>query len=249
MRSKHLAIVISAVMGFSLFGCQQGDPNPHFDKGVAYFQQGDTVKATAEFEQAIKVKRNFAPGYYNLGICNLKPGSYEQANQYFLKAVKYDPSYVDAYYSSSMVQITLNALPEAKNVLYQGIKKNPRASMLYYNLGYIFLLKGETDSARWAYKKVMEIDPGNSDGYFNFAYASNDPQYSQEAIDALRQAVNVDSLNYKAHYLLGTKLLGKNNRTPEETKEGRRSLEIFLKCGKGIAQNIDLAKELMTKTK
>jgi len=249
MKNRLATFVLLSVMGLSLFGCQQGNPDPSFNKGVAYFQQGDTVKAVAEFNQAVKIKRNFAPGYYNLGICNLKPGAYNQANQYFLKAVKYDPAYVDAYYSLSMVYVTLDSVQKAKDVLYLGLKRNPAASMLYYNLGYVLLLRGQADSARWAFKKVTELDTQNSDAYFNLAYASNDPKYAQEAIDALRLSIQANPLNYKALYLLGTKLAGKSGRTPDETKEAVRILETFLKSGKGVAAQIQIAKDALAKVK
>lgn len=249
MKSRLATFVLLSVMGFSLFGCQQGDPDPFFNKGVAYFQQGDTVKAVAEFNQAVKVKRNFAPGYYNLGICNLKPSAYNQANQYFFKAIKYDQAYVDAYYSLSMVYVTLDSVSKAKDILYLGIKRNPNASMLYYNLGYVLLLRGQADSARWAFKKVTELDPQNSDAYFNLAYASNDPQYALEALDDLRQAVRVDSFNYKALYLLGTKLADKRDRTSEDTKEALKVLEIFLKSGKGVDAQLKKANEALAKVK
>ena len=249
MSNRYLEIVLLTIMGLSLYGCQQGNPDPFFNNGVAYFQQGDTVKAVAEFNQAVKVKRNFAPGYYNLGICNLKPGAYNQAKQYFLKAIKYDPAYVDAYYSLSMVYVTLDSVPKAKDVLYLGIKRNPAASMLYYNLGYVLLLRGQTDSARWDFKKVTELDPQNSDAYFNLAYASNDPQYAREALDALRRAIEINGLNYKAHYLLGTKLANKNDRTDAEAKEAVKVLEIFMKSGKGAAAQIQTAKDALAKVK
>jgi len=249
MKNRLVSIVLLTVMGFSFIGCQPGDPEPFFNSGVAYFQTGDTVKAVAEFNKAIRAKRSFAPGYYNLGICNLKPGAYNQANQYFLKAVKYNPAYTDAYYSLSMVYVTLDSIPKAKEVLYLGIKHNPNASMLYYNLGYIFLLRGQADSARWAFKRVTVLDPRNSDAYFNLAYASNDLRYTQEAIDALRLAMETNPFNYKVLYLLGTKLADKKGRTTAETREAVKCLETFLKSGKGVANQIETAKEALTKVR
>ncbi|MDP2808177.1 MAG: hypothetical protein Q8O74_08615, partial [bacterium] len=114
---------------------------------------------------------------------------------------------------------------------------------------YILLLRGQADSARWAFKKVTELDPQNSDAYFNFAYASNDPKYAQEAIDALRLSVQANPLNYKALYLLGTKLAGKSDRTPEETEEALKVLEIFLKSGKGVAAQLKIANDALAKVK
>ena len=96
---------------------------------------------------------------------------------------------------------------------------------------------------------MTELDPQNSDAYFNLAYASNDPQYAQEAIDALRQAVQTNPLNYKALYLLGTKLADKRDRTSEETQEALKVLETFLKSGKGVAAQIQIAKDALAKVK
>ena len=109
-------------------------------------------------------------------------------------------------------------------------------------MAYCFLNMPANDSAIVYYKKAYLLDSCSSEISYNLAYAMTDPKYLDESIRYLRRAVLCEDQKMEAHYLLGSRLAAKKDRTSKETSEAIKSLERYLESGQGGMVQNDFAK-------
>ena len=105
MVKKRLVPFLVAVFLVSVFfsrviGGTEADA--HFQKGVAYANQGDYQEAIEEFNQALKVDSEYVDAYCGIGIANLNQKKYREAIEAFEKAITLDPERAIAYYLLGM---------------------------------------------------------------------------------------------------------------------------------------------------
>lgn len=67
-----------------------------YEKGKAYFEQKDFVKARLELKNALQIDPEFAPAYYMLGRTSLGLKNPKAAFKQFATAVKLDPDLIEA---------------------------------------------------------------------------------------------------------------------------------------------------------
>ena len=247
---KNMKNILSIlILSMIVIGCVGGTPEEHFEKGVQAFQKGDTLAAIGEFQKTIKLKPDFAAAYFNLGICYSTPENREKAIENFSQAVKYRTNYTDAIIALSQAYARTEKFARAIETLKKGLAGNPNQSSLYSNMAYCFLNMPAIDSAIVYYKKAYQMDSCSADISYNLAYAMTDPKYSDESIRYLRRAILCDDQKMEAHYLLGSRLAAKKNRTPMETSEAIKSLERYLESGQGGLVQVDLANKKIKELK
>ena len=64
----------------------------HNNIGVFLKHKGFWGRALEEYEKALKLKPDFANGYYNLGVLYYEIGRYEKAREVWEKVLKIDPN-------------------------------------------------------------------------------------------------------------------------------------------------------------
>ena len=64
----------------------------HNNIGVFLKHKGMLGKALEEYEKALKLKPDFANGYYNRGVLYYEIGRYEKAREEWEKVLKIDPN-------------------------------------------------------------------------------------------------------------------------------------------------------------
>jgi cytochrome c-type biogenesis protein CcmH/NrfG len=81
-----------------ILGCSSNEEKKatHFQKGEAYFDQGDYKSARLEYKNAIKADPEFTAAYLKLGETNLKLGHAQEAFSTYSRAVELDPDNTDA---------------------------------------------------------------------------------------------------------------------------------------------------------
>jgi tetratricopeptide (TPR) repeat protein len=60
--------------------------------GMCYLDQGKYLEAAKNFQESVKLDKNFSTGYNNLGQCFERMGDKVKAAEYYQKAVDSDPS-------------------------------------------------------------------------------------------------------------------------------------------------------------
>ena len=109
---------------------------PHNNLGNALFYQGKYQEATNQYNEALRINRNFAEAHYNLGNVFSKQGRSQEAISHLNEALRINPNFAEAHYNLGKAYLMISdrglALKEYEilktlnrglaNDLYQEIK-------------------------------------------------------------------------------------------------------------------------------
>ena len=133
---------------------------------------------------------------YDLGVRYLSEGNYEEAIIAFTAAIEIEPEHAEAYIGLADAYIGLGDLPQARDSLVTGLEavedtgniKN-KLSDVQYEIGIEHLENGEYEPAIKAFQDAIENNPKNEDAYLGLAEALMEEGKIDEALDALRKAL------------------------------------------------------------
>ena len=133
---------------------------------------------------------------YDLGIRYLSEGNYEEAIIAFNAAIEIEPEHAEAYIGLADAYIGLGDLPQARNSLTGGLEAaedtdsiKEKLSDVQYEIGKEYLEKEEYEEAIKAFQDAIENNPKNEDAYLGLAEALMEEGKIDEALDALRKAM------------------------------------------------------------
>lgn len=124
-----------------------------------------------------------------------------------------------ASFSAAVSLMQLKRYDEAFGIL-KGLQTAQRSAVVLNAMGVIQLRRGSTAAGRATYffSDATEIDPGESDYFFNLGYAYWLDRDPQAAIYWLREGVRREPTDGEAHWMLGT-VLQQTGATAEATRE------------------------------
>ena len=161
------------------------------DLGISYSNLGDSAKAEALYESALKGnikllgeenlevarnKSNLAVAYKELGKLDLAKKMAEDALSTFLQIIKEDHPEISTMQSNlAMIYEGLGELENAKELLEKALKNDikffgeyhPDVSIKRSNLGVVYCRLGEFTKARDIFQKALESDIKDFAGNLN----------------------------------------------------------------------------------
>ena len=81
--------------------------------GILYARLNDRTNAEINLRKAVKIKRDYAKGYYNLGHLKLAEGRYNEAAELFITAVTLDTNHTASYVNLGNIYNIRNDYPNA----------------------------------------------------------------------------------------------------------------------------------------
>ena len=88
-----------------------------FNLANIYLEEDRPLMAIDNYKNVIRLKRDFAYAYYNIGCAYLKLGDYKKAKKYFAKAVELKNTEPDFQYNLAFCYKKLNKLKLASRHL------------------------------------------------------------------------------------------------------------------------------------
>lgn len=137
----------------------------HLFRGAVHHNRGQLIKAIAEYNMAIAINPDYAPGYNNRGFAYVGKGEYEQAIADFNKAIEIDPQFAMAYNNRGYVYSVKAEYDQAISDSNRAIALNPKLVIAYNNRGLAYLNKGEHEQAIADCSKALEVNPANAMAY------------------------------------------------------------------------------------
>ena len=162
--------------------------NRGFDKDDA----GDYQGAIADYNQAIKLKRDYALAYYNRGISKRKLGDYQGAIADYNQAIKLKPDDADAYNNRGVSKKNLGDYQGAIADYNQAITLNPDYTLAYNNR---VAIKNDNlkdyQGAIADYNQAIKLNPDYAKAYNNRGNSKRKLGDDQGAVNDYRQAAKL----------------------------------------------------------
>lgn len=128
-------------------------------KGKELYRAGDFAGAIVAFNQAIKLRQDYAEAFLNLGDSYFQLMAYEKALEAYKKAIRYQPNMATAHNNLGTAYYKLGQHKKAVEPYKEAIRLNPDAKRTYYNLGATYLELGNQPAALEQYKILETRDP------------------------------------------------------------------------------------------
>lgn len=108
---------------------------PYYNRGFAYYQQGNLAQAMPDFNKAIKINPNYGEVYNIRGASYRAQGNLTQAISDYNIAIGIDPNFAEAYYNRGNVHYLQGNFAEAISDYTKAIEINPSFADAYNNRG------------------------------------------------------------------------------------------------------------------
>jgi superkiller protein 3 len=203
----------------AVFCCEQAAlSKPDYAKawdnlGVALSVLGRLDQALPAFEKAVKFNPENAEGWFRLGSLYADREENDKAAHAFEECVQRLPEHWEAWIYLSLCKIKQGKLDEAYQILDRVAENSADLDHLHTalnELGLAVRRAGDPVKAIEIFLRVIEINPGLPEAWFNLGVAMDKSGQSQGALKSFRQAVKLQPDFTMAWNNLGTLYLEQN---------------------------------------
>ncbi|MCI0699111.1 tetratricopeptide repeat protein [candidate division KSB1 bacterium] len=200
------------------------DKRAHYFLGAAYYGRDEDDKAIAEFDQAIKIDKDFAPTYNLLGYTYYQKGDYGKAEEAFKNYIRLVPSEANPYDSLADLYAKIGRHDEAITNYKKAAELNPKFAFSQRKIGSNLVFMDKYDEGREAYRKTMEMETTPSGKLADMAAIARSYVYEgkhQQALEENEKATRVGVPHVAPHEFLYRQALEENEKVLQiATKEG-----------------------------
>lgn len=164
------------------------DPALRFSRGRVFLAQGATDRAIAEFQQAIRARRDYLPAIRALAVTNLRQQRPGEALQYVQQLVVYQPDNASARLLGVVTLTALGRYNDAHYELNRLLKSYPDDYNIQLQRGMLALAEKKYKDAEAVLQKLDEAAPGD----LRPAAALADLYAAQEQFDRAQRLIEED---------------------------------------------------------
>lgn len=154
------------------------DKRVHSQMGFYYRSIGDDATALRHFTEAVKLDKNYAPAYNNIGYSNLSLGRYGDAEQAFKTYIKLIPKNPNPYDSYAELLMKTGEFDASIKQYQRALLIDPTFINSYRGIGNNYAYKGDYVKARESYQ--LMFDKASDDGLRDLALLSAVNSYLAE---------------------------------------------------------------------
>ncbi len=134
-----------------------------YNLGLSLEKTGRYEEAAKAYQQAVKIKPDYAEAYYNLGVSLDDAGRYEDAIEAYKQAVRIDNNHIEAYYNLGVSLENMGRFDDAIEAYKQVVDIYPNHIDAHYNLSLSHLTLDDMASVMEEYRILRKIAPKKSD--------------------------------------------------------------------------------------
>ena len=190
------------------------------NRGISLMHTGNLNEAVENFNQAIKLRNNYAPAYSNLGIAQNKLNQVNAALESYNQAINIAPEFADPYFNRGVLMEDLGYSELAFADYCTALAIEPDFTDALYNAGNLLYKKKMFEKALTYYETVLKIDNLHDKALYNSGMCLQALGLAGEALNFFTQTTFVNPLKADAHYRCGI-LLNQRN----QPKAALRSFE------------------------
>ncbi|HUJ72028.1 MAG TPA: tetratricopeptide repeat protein [Verrucomicrobiae bacterium] len=174
----------------------------HYNLGSDLERTGRTQEALEQYEQALRVKPDYAEAHNGLGAALVQTGRAGEAIVHFERALQIKPDFAEAHCNLGFALEQVGRVGEAIGQLEQALRIRPDDPEAYNNLGGALLLLGEPQEAVVEYDRAAKVKPDSAAIHNNLATALARTGRIKEAVAQYEQALRIEPDYAQAHYNL-----------------------------------------------
>jgi tetratricopeptide (TPR) repeat protein len=186
----------------------------HNGLGVVLQRTGRIPEAIEQFEQALKLKPDYAEAHNNLGAALLQVGRVDEAMVQCQEALQLKPDYAEIYNNLGSAFLQKGQVDEAIVQCQKALEINPNDAAAHYSLGTLLLQTGRVAEAIGQFEQTLQLNPDLVEVHNSMGNALRQSGRVSEAMDQYEQALRLQPDDAEAHNNLGVVLL-QSGRVPE----------------------------------
>ena len=164
---------------------------PHYNLGLAYYEQGRTATAVEHYRQALRINPRSDRAHNNLGLALQQQGRLAEAAAHYRQALQINPDSDQALINLGLVLHQQGLVNDALEHYRQALRVNPQSDQAHYNLGLALGQQGQTEAAIGHYLEALKINPNFAEAHNNLGNAFFRTGNITAAIDHFRAAIQI----------------------------------------------------------
>ena len=204
-----------------LAGCH-GDPNvrkqKYLESGKRYSAESKYKEAAIQFQNALKIDKNYPDAHYELAQAYVHLGQFSAAYGELARTVALQPTNYKARIDLGNLLLAGGKIDDAQAQANAVIAAQPNNPDVHAMLGAIAAKRGQKDQALNELHRALELDPNRAAFHEDLALLqAGDPTKTSSVEDELKKAVALDPKSVNAKLLLAA-FYAKSSRWQEAEK-------------------------------
>ena len=186
----------------------------HNNLGATLMEKGQVDEAISQYQEAIRLKSDYAGYQYNLGVALNKKGRINEALRQFQEAIRLAPDYAEACNNLGSVLMAKGQTDEAISQFQRAIRLRPDYVEAHYNLGIALGRKGQINEAIGQFQEAVRLNPDYAEAHYSLGAAFDRKGQIEAAISQYREVIRLEPDYADAHNNLGI-IFGRKDQTDE----------------------------------
>jgi len=153
---------------------QSQNAESFYKQGIAKLQRKDYRGAGADFNEALRLKPNYAEAYYGRGRVRYFLDNDRGAILDFNEAIRLKPNYAEAYYGRALAHRYVKAYKASSDDFLTALRLNPgyaKQPDIWSNFGQLLLDVGENKQALDHFNEALRLQSNHADALYGRAIA------------------------------------------------------------------------------
>ena len=214
--------VVMLFVAVGLFAGCHGDPNvrkqKYLESGKRYSAESKYKEAAIQFQNALKIDKNYPDAHYELAQAYVHLGQFSAAYGELARTVALQPTNYKARIDLGNLLLAGGKIDDAQAQANAVIAAQPNNPDVHAMLGAIAVKRGQKDQALNELHRALELDPNRAAFHEDLALLqAGDPTKTSSVEDELKKAIALDPKSVNAKLLLAA-FYAKSSRWQEAEK-------------------------------
>ena len=182
------------------------NPRAHTNLGFALSRAGRIPEAIGQYDQALRIKPDYAWAHDKLGVALANLGRVPEAIGEYEQALQINPDFAEAHYNLAVALERTGKIPEAIGHYEQALRIKPDYAEAHNNLGSLLFQGDRLPEAIEHYEQAVRIRPDFAEAHYNLGLALARLDRMPEAIEHYQLSLQLNPTNAEVHLNWGVAL-------------------------------------------